>query len=112
SGSNMTIYVTKDGGYFEKNGLDVDLQFINGGSKNLGALVAKQVQVGFVGSEFASANAEGEDLVTVGTLTPSFPYKMEAAPDIKSVPDLKGKPVGVSSLGGAVDIATQLLLKK
>src|SRR5205807_4872928 len=98
--------------YFDKNGLDVDLLFINGGSKNLAAVVAKQVQVGFVGSEFVSANAEGEELVTVGTITPFFPYKFEVAADIKTFDDLRGKPVGISSIGGAVDIATQLLLAK
>ena len=53
----MILYVTMDGGYFAKNGLDMDMQFINGGSKNLAAVVSKQVQIGYVGSEFLSAAA-------------------------------------------------------
>lgn len=113
SGSNLTIWVTKDGGYFEKNGLDVDLQFVSGGPKNTAALVANQVQIAHIGgSELLSANVEGADLVIVGTLTPVFPYKFMAAPAIKSLQDLKGKPVGISGIGGAVDIATRVLLRK
>ena len=113
SGSNLSLYVTKDGGYFEKNGLDVDMQFIAGGVKNMAALVANQVQIGHVGgSELVSANVEGADLLSVGTMTPVFPYKFEAAPAIKTIQDLKGKPVGISTIGGAVDIATRLLLRK
>ncbi len=113
SGSNLTFFVTKEGGYFEKNGLDVDLQFISGGAKNMAALVANQIQIGHVGgSELVSANVEGADLISFATLTPVFPYKFEAAPSIKTVQDLKGKPVGISSIGGAVDIVTRLLFKK
>jgi NitT/TauT family transport system substrate-binding protein len=113
SGSNLTLFVTKEGGYFEKNGLDVDMQFISGGAKNMAALVANQIQIGHVGgSELVSATVEGADLVSIGTLTPVFPYKFEAAPAIKTIQDLKGKPVGISTRGGAVDIATRLLLRK
>lgn len=113
SGSNLTFFVTKEGGYFEKNGLDVDMQFISGGAKNMAALVANQIQIGHVGgSELVSASAEGADLMSVATLTPVFPYKFEAAPSIKTIQDLKGKPVGISTIGGAVDVATRLLLRK
>jgi len=113
SGSNLTLFVTKEGGYFEKNGLDVDMQFISGGAKNMAALVANQIQIGHVGgSELVSATVEGADLISIATLTPVFPYKFEAAPSIKAIPDLKGKPIGISSIGGAVDIATRLLFKK
>lgn len=113
SGSNLTFFVTKEGGYFEKNGLDVDMQFISGGAKNMAALVANQIQIGHVGgSELVSANVEGADLMSVATLTPVFPYKFEAAPAIKTIQDLKGKPIGISTIGGAVDIATRLLLRK
>jgi NitT/TauT family transport system substrate-binding protein len=113
SGSNLTLFVTNDGGYFKKNGLNVTLDFINGGSKSMAALVSNQVQIAMVGgSELVSANAHGSDLVTVATLTPLMPYKFEAASDIKTFDDLRGKPVGISSIGGAVDIATQLLLER
>ena len=35
-----------------------------------------------------------------------------AAPEIKSVQDLKGKPVGVTRFGASTDFSMQLLLRK
>jgi NitT/TauT family transport system substrate-binding protein len=48
----------------------------------------------------------------MGTLTPYYPYKFEAAPSIKTFADLKGKNIGMSTIGGAVDVATRTLLRK
>jgi NitT/TauT family transport system substrate-binding protein len=113
SGSNISLFVTKEGGYFQKHGLDVDLQYINGASKGMGALIAGQVQICHCGgSELLSANTENADLVATATLTPVYPYKFEANPSIKTFADLKGKPVGISSIGGAVDVVTRLELRK
>ena len=113
SGSNIALFVTKDGGYFEKNGLDVNLQFINGAAKSSAALLANQVQVCHCGgSEVVSANAAGADLVVTASLTPVYPYEFEVAPSIKTFADLKGKPIGISSIGGAVDVVTRLVLRK
>ncbi|MFI5266471.1 MAG: ABC transporter substrate-binding protein, partial [Chloroflexota bacterium] len=113
SGSNLSTFVTKDGGYFEKNGLDVDLQFINGAAKASAALIANQVQICHCGgSELVSADTEGANLMVTASLTPVYPYKFEVAPSIKTFADLKGKPIGISSIGGAVDVVTRLVLRK
>ncbi|HLY67640.1 MAG TPA: ABC transporter substrate-binding protein [Chloroflexota bacterium] len=112
SGSNISLFVTNDGGYFQKHRLTVDMQFINGASKGMGALLANQVDICQCGAEIVSANVAGADLEVTATLTPVYPYKFEAAPSIKSFADLKGKPVGMSSIGGAVDIITRIVLQK
>ena len=113
SGSNIALFVTNDGGYFQKNGLDVDLKFINGAAKSSAALLANQVQICHCGgSELVSANAEGADLVVTATLTPVYPYEFEVAPSIKTFDDLKGKAIGISSIGGAVDVITRIVLTK
>lgn len=113
SGSNIALFVTNDGGYFQKNGLDVDLKFINGAAKSSAALLANQVQVCHCGgSELVSADAEGADLMVTATLTPVYPYEFEVAPSIKTFADLKGKAIGISSIGGAVDVITRIVLTK
>jgi NitT/TauT family transport system substrate-binding protein len=113
SGSNLSTFVTKDGGYFEKHGLDVDLQFINGAAKASAALIANQVQICHCGgSELVGADAEGANLVVTASLTPVYPYKFEVAPSIKTFADLKGKAIGMSSIGGAVDVITRIELRK
>jgi ABC-type nitrate/sulfonate/bicarbonate transport system substrate-binding protein len=103
-------------GIFKDNGLEVDLQSINGGAQTSAALVSNSIQIGqFGGSEALSANAGGGDLVIVANLAPVYPYKLYVQKNIKSLADLKGKnpraKVGVSNAGGSSDIATRAALK-
>src|SRR5436189_3595645 len=99
-------------GIFKDNGLDVDLQSINGGAQTSAALLANQIQIGqFGGAEALSANAGGADLVLVANLAPVYPYKLYGAKGITSIAGLKGKKVGVSNAGGSSDIATRAALK-
>ena len=99
-------------GIFKDNGLEVDLQSINGGAQTSAALLSSNIQIGqFGGSEALSANAGGADLVIVANLAPVYPYKLYAQKGITSVQGLKGKKVGVSNAGGSSDIATRAALK-
>src|SRR5438094_1596982 len=101
-----------DKGIFKDNGLEVDLQSINGGAQTSAALLAGGIQIGqFGGSEALSANAGGADLVIVANLAPVYPYKLYVKKGITSLADLKNKTpkavVGVSNAGGSSDIATR-----
>ncbi len=99
-------------GYFKKNGLEVDMQAINGGSQTSAALLASQIQIGqFGGSEALSATAQGADLVIVANMAPVYPYILYAQKQYKTIQDLKGKKVGASNKGGSSDIATRAAFK-
>lgn len=111
-GDELPLWATKEGGFFEKNGLDVNLVNI-ASAQGVPAVNAGQVtfaQVG--GSETLAAVANGADLVVIGQLAGVYPFVLEVAADIKTVNDLKGKKVGVSSPGSSSDIATRVALKK
>ena len=111
-GDELPLWATKEGGFFEKNALNVELQYI-ASAQGVPAVIAGQVtfaQVG--GSETLAANANGADLVVIAQLAGVYPFVLEVAADIKSVADLKGKSVGVSSAGSSSDIATRVALKK
>jgi NitT/TauT family transport system substrate-binding protein len=113
TGNELMTWIAKDAGIFQKNGLDVDLQLVAGGSKTMGALIANEFQVAHLGgSETLSATSQGVDLVVVATLGAVYPYKFEVAKDIKTAADLKGKKVGVASIGGSADIATRVVLRR
>ncbi len=107
----IPMWVADEAGIFKKNGLDVDLQF-TASSTGISALLGGQIQL-FQGggSEALSAVAEGADLVAVGNIVPVYPYVFMVPADVKSVADLKGKKVGVSSPGSTSDIATRVGLK-
>jgi ABC-type nitrate/sulfonate/bicarbonate transport system substrate-binding protein len=111
-GDELPLWATKDGGFFEKNNLDVNLSNI-ASAQGVPAVLAGQItfaQVG--GSETLSAVAGGADLVVIAQLAGVYPFVLEVAGDIKSVADLKGKKIGVSSVGSSSDIATRVALKK
>jgi NitT/TauT family transport system substrate-binding protein len=99
-------------GIFKAQGLEVDLQSINGGAQTSAALLAGGIQIGqFGGSEALSAVAGGADLVIVANLAPVYPYKLYAQKGITNISQLKGKKVGISNAGGSSDIATRAALK-
>ena len=106
------VWVTQDAGIFKQNGLDVEQNYI-ASANVIAALVSGQVAVAQGGgSEALSAAAGGADLVVIGNIVPLYPYVLEVAKDVKTVDDLKGKKIGVSSFGSASDIATRVALKK
>jgi NitT/TauT family transport system substrate-binding protein len=112
SGDFIWVYVGKDAGIFADNGIDADVQYI-ASTQALTALIAGQVDVSLgAGSDVLSAAAGGADLVVVAVPSPTYPFIFEAAPGISTPNDLKGKKVGVSSIGSSSDVATRVALRK
>ena len=107
-GNYTVLFVALDQGIFARHGLDVDLQLIPG-STGMSALLSGQVQIAQIGaSEVISAEASGSDLVMSGNLGAVLPYVFIVTPDIQTIDDLRGKHVGISTVGGSADIATRL----
>jgi NitT/TauT family transport system substrate-binding protein len=113
SGDFVPLWVAAEANLFKKNGLDVELVYLEGGSKTMSTMLSNQadvIQLG--GSEVLSAVAAGADVVVLATLAPVYPYLFMVQANIKTAADLKGKKVGVSSIGGSADIATRVALPK
>lgn len=109
----VPAWAALDGGYFQKNGLDVDLQYVAGGTKTIGAMIAGDSEVSVQGgNEAMSAAAGGANLVLIANLLPVYAFKLEADPGINTVEDLKGKKLGVSTIGGTADVALRTFLRK
>jgi NitT/TauT family transport system substrate-binding protein len=110
-GNYLPLLLAAEQGIFKKHGLDVDLQLITGAT-GMSALLSGQVQIAHIGgSEVVSAQAGGSDLVISGNLGSVLPYVFIVAPDIHTIEELKGKQVGISSVGGSADIATRLSMR-
>src|SRR5205814_6100940 len=96
---SLSLWVAKDSGIFEKNGLDIDLQYI-ASSNAFAALLAGQVQASAGGgSEVISGAANGADVVVVANLMPIYPYFMEAPASIQKPEDLKGGQIAITTPG-------------
>jgi NitT/TauT family transport system substrate-binding protein len=107
----LPLWVAQDAGIFGGNGLDVDLQYIES-NKGVPAMIAGQIPISDIGgSEALAAVANGADLVSTGTDVPVYPLILQVPASIKTIDDLKGKKIGVSSIGSSSDIATRVALR-
>jgi NitT/TauT family transport system substrate-binding protein len=111
--SQLPFWLAVDGGYFQRNGLDVALQTVTGGSNTTATLLAGQAQVvAGGGAEALSAISNGADLVIAATTGPKFEYIFEVVASIKTPADLKGQHVGVPAIGGNADLAMHAALRE
>jgi NitT/TauT family transport system substrate-binding protein len=107
-GNYLPLLLADEQGIFKKHGLEVELTLIPGAT-GMSALLSGQVQIAQIGgSEIVSAEASGSDLVMSGNLGSVLPYVFIVTKDIQTIDDLKGKNVGISTVGGSADIATRL----
>lgn len=113
NGDDLPVWVTKEAGIFERNGLDVDLQLASSSSAAIAALISGSVQITQTGgSDAVSATAGGADVIVVAITSPVYSYVFEVPAEIKTVEDLRGKKVGVSSFGSSSDIGVRVALRK
>src|SRR5215470_6005888 len=94
------LWVAEKEGFFRKNGIDIKLTNIPGGTQVAQALLSGGIDISFADpSSTISAIAAGAQLVEVMAITTIMPYYLIGAPEVKTVADLKGKRVGSSGLG-------------
>src|SRR5262249_20025766 len=94
------LWVAEKEGFFRKNGIDIKLTNIPGGTQVAQALLSGGIDISFADpSSTISAIAAGAQLVEVMAITTIMPYYLVGAPEVKTVADLKGKRVGSSGLG-------------
>lgn len=106
------LLVAEDHGFFRRQDLDSKLIYVNTGSVALSALAAGESQF-YIGSGTGTtlgAIAGGMDAVFVAGLVNRLTGTFVTSPQIKSPADLKGKNIGVQSIGGGIWMITMLVL--
>jgi NitT/TauT family transport system substrate-binding protein len=98
-------------GFYREAGLDVEMILIRG-AVGMQALLGGSVDYTSASGSTIAAAVRGipVKLVFIASAKPQF--DLIAQPQIHSVAELKGKSVGISSRGGAVDLLTQLIVQK
>lgn len=113
AGSQAPFWITKEAGLFEKNGLDVTMIYVDGGSKATQALMSGDVPIAQVGGNApVVARLRGADVTLIAGLLNVLAYSMIVSPEIKKPEDLKGKKLSVSRFGSNSDYATRKILIK
>jgi NitT/TauT family transport system substrate-binding protein len=106
------VDVMRKGGLFKKNGLDVDLVYIQGSPILTTAMVSGQVPLSFIGGAAIVASAVGgADTVYLACGINTLYWRVFSTPDIKSVADLKGKKIGVTTIGSQEAASSALYSK-
>ena len=113
AGSQAPFWITKEAGLFEKNGLDVTMIYVDGGSKATQALMSGDVPIAQVGGNApVVARLRGADVTLIAGLLNVLAYSMIVSPEIKKPEDLRGKKLSVSRFGSNSDYATRKILLK
>lgn len=106
------LWTAKETGIFAKNGLDVSLTSVQA-TAAMPALTSNDTQFASAGAaEVASLDLQGGDVVMIaeGAALPIF--SLFADKKYKTVQDLAGQTIGVTSIGAASDTAAHLFLRK
>lgn len=106
------LLVAQDQGFFRKQDLDARLVYVRAGNVALSALAAGESQFYFGSGTGVTlgAVAGGLDGVFVAGLVNRLTGTFVVHPQIKNPADLKGRNIGVQSIGGGIWMITMLVL--
>src|SRR3989338_4053914 len=105
-------WVTYEGGYFQKYGLEPEIVYVGAGGKALSALLAGEVDVGLVsGQALVLAKLAGADIVSIASHTPTLIMSLIVQRDVINPSQLKGKAVGVTRIGSSSHMGLLFSLK-
>ena len=100
SPAHMPVWVAKDAGLFEKNGLNVEPVQIRGGSLITLAIITGDLPFSGAGAEsVVAARAAGGDIILLACPVDADPVYLITRPEIKSPQELKGLASAVTRYG-------------
>jgi NitT/TauT family transport system substrate-binding protein len=113
SATQMALWFAKEGGYYEKNGFNVEVISIPGSSLALQAMLSGELPVIQAGGAGPIQTAlAGADTVIIATIAKRFSWWIFSQPNITRMEELKGKVFGVTRFGTQSDLASRLALRR
>lgn len=112
---SMPIYIAQDKGLFKKHGVEVDVITSRGGGEAMKAYLAGEVNIVATGfPEVGLMRARGVDVELFFAQTSRVPFAMISRKDLglKSVAELKGKTVAVTSPGSLTSNLARYFVKE
>ena len=106
------LWVATKQGFFDQQGLDVQLVLLRGVPMTLQALAAGSLHIGSGGPEpYIEASERGLDFVVTGGIINGMAQFLIAGKNYKTYEDLRGATLGTSSLSGGIITALREALK-
>ena len=107
--TEMQFRIAQLKGFYREEGIDVETVLIRG-SVGMQALFGGSVDYASAAGSIIAAGVRGAPVRLVLIVNARPQFDLVGRPEIKSVQQLKGKVIGISSRGGAVDLLSQLIL--
>jgi NitT/TauT family transport system substrate-binding protein len=112
SGNMAPYWVAKEGGYFKKYGLDIEMVAFPSGNEGMAATIAGEIDfIAIAGSTTASANIGGADVISLAITTDRLLTSLVVNSTIQKPEDLKGKAIGISRFGTSIDTAARVVIQ-
>jgi NitT/TauT family transport system substrate-binding protein len=112
-GINSIVYVMSDGGILQKHGIDADINFTKDGPTTITTLLSGDIQFAMQSDpSITQSHLEGSDAEWIGISTHKPNVVMWSQPSIDSIEGLKGKKIGVTTLGSYTALIGAYTLKQ
>jgi NitT/TauT family transport system substrate-binding protein len=113
SPSMSGIWMAKEVGAFDRNGLQAELVHISSGATAIQALVGGSVQAALGASNaVVAATIKGAPIIAVGSNTSRPGMQLWVQPDIQRAEQLQGKTLAITRFGSTSDFVTRLIMRK
>ncbi len=109
--SMLPVFLAQDRGFFREEGIEPQLVYV-GGRLQVPALAAGEVDYSASAETVLRAAAQGLPLKVVIYMNSRMAVSLVAAPEVKTIAGLKGRSIGVTSIGGSLDYAAREILAK
>jgi ABC-type nitrate/sulfonate/bicarbonate transport system substrate-binding protein len=111
--NSLPWWMAKEGGFFEKYGLEVEMSYEGASSVIVQAMLAGEASfAGLAGPAVVSNVVNGGDVIQVAAVVKTFTIPMYSQASIKEVGQLKGQKVGVSRFNSISHIAALNIFQK
>src|SRR6185295_2972212 len=113
SPSMSAVWMAKEIGAFERNGLNAELVYISSGATTIQALVGGSVQAALGASNaVVAATLKGAPILAVGGNSSRPGMQLWVQPEIQRAEQLAGKTLAITRFGSTSDFVTRLILRK
>ncbi len=111
SGPHAVLWMAREAGLFEKNGLRADVAYIRSGSTMAQTLVSGEIQLSQLGGPaMLSAGVAGMDVTFVAVALNTTPIVIMG--NVSKMEELKGKSIGVTRYGSNTDTSARYAIRK
>ena len=111
SGAMLPLWVITEARLDQKYGVDLQNIYISGGARLTQTLVSSDIDMAATGGAVINAVLSGAELVYIASGVPTYGFSLYARADVKDVPSLKGKVVGLMTKGASTDHGMTALLR-